>query len=92
MARYALRTRRPLLAVPVTTRGAARATLTTRARPAALRIATRLLWTALPLATRARPAALRITTLATQQRLITQSGAYLVTQDGRRIVVGVSFA
>ena len=54
-------------------------------------LATRAI-TPLSLATRARPAVVRIVTLATQQRLITQSGAYLVTQDGRRIVVGVSLA
>jgi hypothetical protein len=28
---------------------------------------------------------------AKQRRLLTQSGAYLVTEDGRRIVIGVCF-
>jgi hypothetical protein len=93
MCRYTIITRRPLLAAPVTTRRPYSASpLTTRARPAALSVVTRLPWAALPLATLARPAALRIVTLATQLRLITQTGAYLVTQDGRRLVVGVCYA
>lgn len=91
MCVFTVRTRRPLLAAPVTTRAAAPVMHATRARPVALRIVTRLQWAALPLVTRARPVALRITTLAAQQRLLTQSGDYLITQDGRRLVVGVCF-
>ena len=91
MCLYTIRTRRPLLAAPVTTRAVTPVLLATRARPAPLRIVTRLPWALLPLATRARPSALRIVTLATQQRLLTQSGDYLVTQDGQRLVVGVCF-
>lgn len=91
MCLFTIRTRRPLLAAPVTTRAVTTVPLATRARPSALRLVTRLPWAALPLATLARPVPLRIVTLAAQQRLITQSGDYLVTQDGRRIVVGVCF-
>jgi hypothetical protein len=91
MCRYTIRTRRPLLAVPLTTRTTAPVALATRARPGALRLVTRIPWAALALVTLARPIPLRLVTLAAQQRLITQSGDYLVTQDGRRLVVGVCF-
>ena len=91
MCRYTIRTRRPLLAVALTTGATAPVELSTLARPAPLRIVTRIPLAALALATLARPAPLRIVTLAAQQRLITQSGDYLVTQDGRRLVVGVCF-
>jgi hypothetical protein len=91
MCRYTIRTRRPMLAVPLTTRAPAPVGLATLARPGALRVTTRLLLAALSLATLARPIPLRLVTLAAQQRLVTQSGAYLVTQDGRRLVVGVCF-
>ena len=91
MCLYTIRTRRPLLAAPVTTRAVTPVPLATRVRSTALRIVTRLPWALLPLTTRARPRALRIVTLATQQRLLTQSGDYLVTQDGQRLVVGVCF-
>ena len=66
--------------------------LATRARPTALRLVTRTHLAALPLTTRARPVPLRVRTLATQQRLVTQAGAYIVTSDGRRLVVGVCLA
>lgn len=91
MCLYTIRTRRPLLAAPVTTRAVMPVLLATRARSSALRLVIRLPWATLSLATRARPVPLRIVTLAAQQRLLTQSGDYLVTQDGRRLVVGVCF-
>lgn len=92
MCRYTIRTRHPLLAAPVRMRAYAPVALATRARPVPLRLVTRTPLPALPLTTRARPVPLRVRTLATQRRLITQAGAYIVTNDGRRIIVGVCLA
>ncbi len=91
MCRYTIRTRQPMSAVSVPARAYAPLALATLARPTPLQVVTRIPLAALALATLARPAPLRIVTLAAQQRLITQSGDYLVTQDGRRLVVGVCF-